>query len=58
MTRIQVSEFQFVMAFFHKFMNSPKNKGKNFIVPSLLQEGGRGKDERKKERNERCGLDN
>jgi hypothetical protein len=42
MARINISEFQFVFAFFHKFMSLPENQGKSFVVPSLLQEGGIG----------------
>jgi len=49
MARINISEFQFAFAFFHKFMNLPDNQGKNFIVPSLLQEGGRGLSESQKD---------
>lgn len=42
MARINISEFQFVFGFFHKFMGLNENLGKTFVVPSLLQEGGRG----------------
>lgn len=42
MARISISEFQFAFAFFHKFMSLTENIGKSFVVPSLLQEGGKG----------------
>ena len=45
MARLNISESQFAFAFFHKFMGLPENKGKSFVVPSLLQEGGKGVDE-------------
>lgn len=42
MARINISEFQFSFAFFHKFMLLEENQGKSFAVPSLSEEGGRG----------------
>jgi hypothetical protein len=42
MAQIDVSEFQFSFAFFHKFMSLKENKGKSFAVPSLREEGGNG----------------